>query len=84
MNSLLSFQILGNDSGWPYLFAITAIIGGIQLCLLPFCPESPRYLISIKNDEDSAKTSMIFYNVFWCKVKFRKINNQASTFQGCY
>jgi len=50
-------QILGNDSGWPYLFALTAIIGGVQLCMLPFCPESPRYLLAIKNDEENAMIS---------------------------
>lgn len=47
-------EILGNESGWPYLFAMTAIIGALQLCLLPFCPESPRYLVAIKKDEEQA------------------------------
>jgi len=47
-------EILGNENGWPYLFAITGVIGVLQLCVLPLCPESPRYLLAIKKDEASA------------------------------
>merc|ERR1719427_2241993 len=38
--------VLGNDDGWPYLFGATAVIGLVQLVLLLFCPESPRWLIA--------------------------------------
>lgn len=38
-------NVLGNDAGWPYLFGLTLIPGILQLVTLPFCPESPKYLL---------------------------------------
>ncbi|XP_057314552.1 solute carrier family 2, facilitated glucose transporter member 3-like isoform X2 [Hydractinia symbiolongicarpus] len=52
-------QLLGTSSGWPVLFLITAIIGALQLIFLPFCPESPRYLLAIKKDEHTATKNLM-------------------------
>nr|XP_047126764.1 solute carrier family 2, facilitated glucose transporter member 3 isoform X1 [Hydra vulgaris] len=43
-------QLLGTEKGWPYLFGMTAVVAAVQLCLLPFCPESPRFLLLNKQD----------------------------------
>lgn len=43
------------ESRWNYLFAFLAFPAVLQLCVLPFLPESPRYLLIEKRDEDRAK-----------------------------
>lgn len=38
-------EILGNKEYWPFLFGFAFIPAVLQLLMLPFCPESPRYLL---------------------------------------
>merc|ERR1712226_683762 len=38
-------NVLGNEAGWPFLLGLTIIPGILQLITLPFCPESPKYLL---------------------------------------
>ena len=40
--------LLGTDDGWPYLLGIAVFPAILQLLLLPWCPESPRYLLITK------------------------------------
>ncbi|XP_071985447.1 solute carrier family 2, facilitated glucose transporter member 3-like [Engystomops pustulosus] len=47
--------ILGSATFWPLLLGITVILSVIQCGLLPFCPESPRYLLIMKNEHDKAE-----------------------------
>ena len=47
-------NVLGNESGWPWLLVLTAVPAVIQLVTLPFCPESPKYLLLDKDDEVKA------------------------------
>lgn len=51
-------NVLGNDVGWPFLFGLTVIPGVLQLATLPFCPESPKYLLLDKNDENGATMAL--------------------------
>ncbi|CAM4628053.1 unnamed protein product [Leuciscus chuanchicus] len=48
--------IMGNDTMWPFLLGFTFIPALLQCCLLPICPESPRFLLIIRNEENKAKT----------------------------
>ncbi|KAI3369815.1 hypothetical protein L3Q82_024639 [Scortum barcoo] len=48
--------ILGNDNLWPFLLGFIFIPAIIQCILLPLCPESPRFLLINRNDENKAKT----------------------------
>ncbi|CAJ0930418.1 unnamed protein product [Ranitomeya imitator] len=50
--------ILGNSNGWPILLALTGIPAVMQLILLPFFPESPRYTLLQKGKEDEAKKAL--------------------------
>ncbi|XP_073441465.1 solute carrier family 2, facilitated glucose transporter member 5-like isoform X2 [Dendrobates tinctorius] len=50
--------ILGNSDGWPILLALTGIPAAMQLMLLPFFPESPRYTLLQKGKEDEAKKDL--------------------------
>lgn len=42
-------------AGWPILLGVTGIPAALQLLLLPFFPESPRYLLVQKKDPAAAK-----------------------------
>ncbi|XP_067847617.1 solute carrier family 2, facilitated glucose transporter member 9 isoform X2 [Heptranchias perlo] len=48
-------EILGKESSWPLLFGLNAVPAMVQLAVLPFLPESPRYLLFEKNDASKAK-----------------------------
>lgn len=48
--------IMGNATMWPFLLGFTFIPALIQCALLPFCPESPRYLLINQNEENKAKS----------------------------
>lgn len=50
-------SMLGTATLWPLLLGITVLPALLQLVLLPFCPESPRYLYIIRNLEGPAKRS---------------------------
>lgn len=50
-------SMLGTATLWPLLLGITVLPALLQLVLLPFCPESPRYLYIIRNLEGPARKS---------------------------
>lgn len=48
--------LLGSAKLWPLLLALTVIPAVLQCILLPFCPESPRFLlINLKQEEQATK-----------------------------
>ncbi|XP_008407267.1 solute carrier family 2, facilitated glucose transporter member 1 [Poecilia reticulata] len=49
-------MIMGNAEYWPLLLSFLFIPAVIQSILLPLCPESPRFLLINKNEENKAKT----------------------------
>uniref|UniRef100_A0A8C9YI23 Solute carrier family 2, facilitated glucose transporter member 5 n=1 Tax=Sander lucioperca TaxID=283035 RepID=A0A8C9YI23_SANLU len=48
-------ELLGQESRWSYLFSFLALPAILQLCVLPFLPESPRYLLIERRDEAGAE-----------------------------
>lgn len=50
--------VLGNDSGWPWLLALTVVPAIFQVIALSFCPESPKYLLLDKDDEVKATDAL--------------------------
>ncbi|XP_060925796.1 solute carrier family 2, facilitated glucose transporter member 1 [Limanda limanda] len=48
--------LMGNESFWPLLLGFTFIPAVVQCILLPLCPESPRFLLINRNEENKAKT----------------------------
>ncbi|XP_062402395.1 solute carrier family 2, facilitated glucose transporter member 1-like [Sardina pilchardus] len=48
-------SIMGNASLWPLLLGFTVVPAVAQCALLPFCPESPRFLLINRNEENKAK-----------------------------
>uniref|UniRef100_A0A8C9U757 Solute carrier family 2 member 3a n=1 Tax=Scleropages formosus TaxID=113540 RepID=A0A8C9U757_SCLFO len=51
--------LLGSDRLWPVLLALTALPAVVQFILLPFCPESPRYLLINRNEEELARKALV-------------------------
>jgi len=51
-------NVLGTEEGWPWLLALTAVPAILQLATLPFCPESPKYLLLDKDDEMAANSAL--------------------------
>jgi len=51
-------NVLGTEDGWPWLLAITAIPAVFQIATLPFCPESPKYLLLDKDDDMAAEAAL--------------------------
>ncbi|XP_053432247.1 solute carrier family 2, facilitated glucose transporter member 5 isoform X2 [Nycticebus coucang] len=51
-------NLLANEEGWPILLGLTGVPAALQLLLLPFFPESPRYLLIQKRDEEAAKDAL--------------------------
>lgn len=48
--------LLGSAKLWPLLLALTVAPAVVQCVLLPFCPESPRFLlINLKQEEQARK-----------------------------
>ncbi|XP_072443329.1 solute carrier family 2, facilitated glucose transporter member 11-like isoform X3 [Chiloscyllium punctatum] len=45
-------EILGSEDLWPLLLASSAAPAIIQLMTLPWCPESPRYLLIDREDKN--------------------------------
>ncbi|XP_076844059.1 solute carrier family 2, facilitated glucose transporter member 9 isoform X2 [Brachyhypopomus gauderio] len=48
-------EIFGHEDRWPFLFGFLAIPAALQLCVLPFLPESPRFLLMERRDEARAE-----------------------------
>jgi len=51
-------SVLGSESGWPWLLALTAVPAVFQCILLPFCPESPKYILLDQDDEIAAENAL--------------------------
>ncbi|XP_059411947.1 solute carrier family 2, facilitated glucose transporter member 3-like isoform X1 [Carassius carassius] len=52
-------NLLGSQKLWPLLLALTVLPAVLQCILLPFCPESPRYLLINLNEEEQARTALV-------------------------
>ncbi|KAF7210492.1 solute carrier family 2, facilitated glucose transporter member 1 isoform X2 [Nothobranchius furzeri] len=52
-------SIMGNSSLWPLLLGFTLLPAILQCALLPFCPESPRYLLIDCNEESKACSALM-------------------------
>lgn len=51
-------NILGTSDGWPFLLGVAFVPAVLQLLLLPFCPESPRYLLITKGRTNEARHAL--------------------------
>ena len=47
--------VIGTRDLWPYVLLLQAFPAVISLLITPFMPETPRYLMIMKNDEEAAR-----------------------------
>ncbi|TKS70930.1 Solute carrier family 2, facilitated glucose transporter member 9 [Collichthys lucidus] len=69
-------ELLGQESRWNYLFAFLALPAMLQLCVLPFLPESPRYLLMERRDEAGAERGTAYTNRSTCAIPFTRARQQ--------
>ncbi|XP_061467922.1 solute carrier family 2, facilitated glucose transporter member 5-like [Rhineura floridana] len=59
LGQILCLQnVFGTQKGIPVLLSLFTVMPLIQILLLPFFPESPRYLFIQKKDEDGARKAL--------------------------
>ncbi|KAF7651019.1 hypothetical protein LDENG_00117060 [Lucifuga dentata] len=51
--------LLGSAKLWPLLLSLTVIPAVLQCILLPFCPESPRFLLINLEQEEEARKALV-------------------------
>ncbi|XP_063065965.1 solute carrier family 2, facilitated glucose transporter member 11-like [Engraulis encrasicolus] len=51
-------EVLGREEWWSLLLATTAVPAILQLITLPWCPESPRYLLIDRGDETACDKAL--------------------------
>ncbi|XP_012350788.1 solute carrier family 2, facilitated glucose transporter member 1 isoform X1 [Apis florea] len=51
-------QILGTAEQWPLLLCLTIVPAIFQVIALPFCPESPKYLLVTKGKDMEAQRAL--------------------------
>uniref|UniRef100_A0A914UIY0 Major facilitator superfamily (MFS) profile domain-containing protein n=1 Tax=Plectus sambesii TaxID=2011161 RepID=A0A914UIY0_9BILA len=50
--------LMGNERWWPLILALTALPALFQVVTLPFCPESPKYSLIVKNRVEQAEKDL--------------------------
>ncbi|XP_006819906.1 solute carrier family 2, facilitated glucose transporter member 1-like [Saccoglossus kowalevskii] len=58
---VLGLYVLDDEDNWYILLSLTGVLGAIEIFLLPFCPESPRWLLIIDRNETAAKQALAKY-----------------------
>ncbi|XP_029310542.1 solute carrier family 2, facilitated glucose transporter member 1-like [Cottoperca gobio] len=51
-------SLLGVEDLWPVLLGLAIVPAVLQMALLPFCPESPRFLYIVRCQEHQAKRGL--------------------------
>ena len=51
-------SLLGSQELWPLLLALCALPSIAQVLVLPWCPESPRYLLISRGQEAAARRAL--------------------------
>lgn len=48
-----TLNLLGSITRWQWLFFVPCVTGVLEICILPFCPESPSYLFTTEGKESA-------------------------------
>ncbi|XP_053715168.1 solute carrier family 2, facilitated glucose transporter member 4-like isoform X2 [Synchiropus splendidus] len=51
-------SLLGSEELWPVLLGLTVVPTVLQMALLPFCPESPRFLYIVRCQDRHARSGL--------------------------
>uniref|UniRef100_H0X828 Solute carrier family 2, facilitated glucose transporter member 3 n=1 Tax=Otolemur garnettii TaxID=30611 RepID=H0X828_OTOGA len=74
--------ILGSEELWPVLLGFTIIPAVLQSVALPFCPESPRFLLINRKEEEKAKEikSQVESFLMTLESNFQPLKNKSYRF----
>ncbi|XP_023814264.1 solute carrier family 2, facilitated glucose transporter member 11-like [Oryzias latipes] len=76
-------EVLGEEQFWPYLLSTTCIPAILQLLILPWFPESPRYLLIDKGDEEGCKNALRqLHGLDDCDSSLEDIQKEKSNLEG--
>ncbi|XP_022613290.1 solute carrier family 2, facilitated glucose transporter member 11-like [Seriola dumerili] len=76
-------ELLGRDEYWPILLSTTCIPAILQLLILPWFPESPRYLLIDRGDEEGCKKALKqLYGVENCDGQQEDIQREKNNLAG--
>uniref|UniRef100_H3BDJ3 Solute carrier family 2 member 11b n=1 Tax=Latimeria chalumnae TaxID=7897 RepID=H3BDJ3_LATCH len=76
-------ELLGGEMYWPILLSTSCVPASIQLCTLPWFPESPRYLLIDRNDElKCVKALKHFHGTSNYHIEMDDIQKEQITLQG--
>ncbi|XP_048859254.1 solute carrier family 2, facilitated glucose transporter member 11b [Brienomyrus brachyistius] len=76
-------ELLGRDDLWPVLLSTTSIPAMMQLLILPWFPESPRYLLIERGDSDACTNALRWlhgqqdYSAEWEDMERERISSQG-------
>ncbi|KAJ2158872.1 hypothetical protein GGF46_003455 [Coemansia sp. RSA 552] len=73
---LISWGLTDVHNGWRWMFAISAFPAAVQLCCLPWLPESPRVLIQRGQDE---RARAILRRVYGTRVSETVVDDELES-----
>ncbi|MGH0122495.1 UNVERIFIED_CONTAM: hypothetical protein FKN15_005413 [Acipenser sinensis] len=76
-------EVLGNAQFWPLMLSLSVIPAVLQYLTLPFCPESPRYLLINRGQEEEAEAALrkLWGNSWDILTEINKMREEASQTQ---
>lgn len=66
--------VLGTEHDWAMMLSLSLIPALTQYVILPFCPESPRYLLINRQEEIKAKSGR-FHSLDLLFISFNKLSS---------
>ncbi|XP_070820841.1 solute carrier family 2, facilitated glucose transporter member 11b [Chaetodon trifascialis] len=71
-------ELLGREEYWPFLLSTTCIPAFLQLLILPWFPESPRYLLIDRGDVEGCKKALKQLHGAGCDAQWGDIEKERS------
>ncbi|XP_060894072.1 solute carrier family 2, facilitated glucose transporter member 11b isoform X1 [Labrus mixtus] len=76
-------ELLGREEQWHLLLATTCVPAIMQLLILPWFPESPRYLLIDKGDDARCKKALAqLHGAAGCISEWEEIEKERNNFVG--
>ncbi|XP_075875676.1 solute carrier family 2, facilitated glucose transporter member 11b [Nelusetta ayraudi] len=75
-------ELLGREEHWPILLSTTCVPAIVQLIILPWFPESPRYLFIDRKDEDGCKKALRLLHGAACDREWDNIKEERNNSAG--
>nr|XP_046243270.1 solute carrier family 2, facilitated glucose transporter member 11b isoform X2 [Scatophagus argus] len=75
-------ELLGKEEYWPILLSTTCIPAFLQLLILPWFPESPRYLLIDRGDDEGCKKALKQLHGDNCEYEWEDIEKEKNNLVG--